>query len=118
MRKVTVSVTYFLAALLVAFMAGCGQEVVTVPTVVSTIPANGALNVAVNTPVSASFSIAMNPATLTAATFTVTGPGGAVAGTVTYSGETATFTPSTALAYGTLYTSTITTGATDLGGTR
>src|ERR1700677_4310225 len=117
MRKVTVSVTYFLAALLVAFMAGCGQEVVTVPTVVSTIPANGALNVAVNTPISATFSIAMNPATLTAATFTVTGPGGAaVSGTVTYSGVTATFTPAAVLGYGTIYAATITTGARDLGG--
>jgi hypothetical protein len=117
MRKGPVGITCLLATLLVAFMAGCGQEVATVPAVVSTIPANGATNVAVNTPISATFSIAMNPATLTAATFTVTGPGGAaVAGTVTYSGVTATFTPAAALAYGTIYTGTITTGATDLGG--
>jgi Ice-binding-like/Bacterial Ig-like domain len=117
MRKVTVSIIYFLAAVLVAFTAGCGQEVVTVPTVVSTIPANGATNVAVNTPISATFSIAMNPATLTAATFLVTGPGGAVvSGTVAYSGLTATFTPAAVLAYGTTYAATITTGAKDLGG--
>lgn len=117
MRKGPVGITCLLATLLVAFMAGCGQEVATVPIVVSTIPANGAVNVAVNTPISATFSIAMNPATLTTATFKVSGPGGAaVAGTVTYSGVTATFTPAAVLAYGTIYTGTITTGAMDLGG--
>jgi hypothetical protein len=77
MRKGPVGITCLLATLLATFMAGCGQEVATVPIVVSTIPANGATNVAVNTPISATFSIAMNPATLTAATFKVTGPGGA-----------------------------------------
>src|ERR1700733_5781454 len=117
MRKSPVGITCLLATLLAAFIAGCGQEVATVPAVVSTIPANGATNVAVNTPISVTFSIAMNPATLTTATFKVTGPGGAaVAGTVTYSGVTATFTPAAVLAYGTIYTGTITTGAMDLGG--
>ena len=107
----------FMAALLVAFVAGCGQEVVTVPTVVSTIPANGATNVAINATISATFSMAMSPTTLTGSTFTVTGPGGAVTGAVTYSGATATFTPAAVLAYSTAYTATITTGATNLGGT-
>jgi hypothetical protein len=99
-------------------MAGCGQEVVTVPTVVSTIPANGATNVVINTPISATFSIAMSPTTINGTTFVVTGPAGAaVAGSVTYSGVTATFTPNASLAYGTTYTGAITTGATDPGGT-
>ena len=117
MRKYRFGVTYWLAALLVVLVTGCGQETVTVPSIVSTIPVNGATAVAVNTPISATFSINMNPATLSASTFTLTGPGGAVAGAVTYSGATATFTPAAALANGTLYTATITTGATDLGGT-
>jgi hypothetical protein len=117
MRKFKIGFTYCLAALLVVFVAGCGQETVTVPSVVSTVPVNGATNVSVNTPISATFSMPMNPATLITSTFTVTGPGGAVAGTVAYSGTTATFTPSAALAYGTAYSAMITTGATDLGGT-
>jgi len=116
MRKIRIGITCLLASLWVVFVAGCGQEVVSVPSVVSAVPAPGAANVAVNTAISATFSMAMNPATLTGATFTVTGPGGAVTGTVTYSGVTATFTPAAALAYGTLYTGTITTGATDAGG--
>ena len=118
MRKLRVGMTCFLGSLLVTLMAGCGQEVVTVPTVVSTIPANGATNVVINTPISATFSIAMSPTTINGTTFVVTGPAGAaVAGSVTYSGVTATFTPNASLAYGTTYTGAITTGATDPGGT-
>jgi ketosteroid isomerase-like protein len=85
--------------------------------VVSTVPANGAVAVSTNTIVSATFSEVMNPATINAATFTLTGPGAtSVAGTVTYAGTSATFTPTAALAAGTLYTATITTGARDPGG--
>jgi ketosteroid isomerase-like protein len=85
--------------------------------VVSTVPANGSAGVPANTVVSATFSEAMNPATINAATFTLSGPGGtSVAGNVTYTGTTATFTPTAALAAGTLYTATITTGARDPGG--
>ena len=114
MRKLRVGITYWLAALLIVFVTGCGQEVVKVPFVVSTIAANGATNVVINTPISATFSIAMSPASITGSTFTLTEPGGtAVSGAVTYSGLTATFTPAAALAYGTTYTGTITTGATD-----
>src|SRR5229473_1044567 len=87
------------------------------PTVVSTVPANGATAVAVNTLVSATFSEAMNAATINGTTFTVTGPGATpVAGTVTYAGTTATFTPTAVLANSTLFTATITTGAKDPAG--
>ena len=92
----------------------------TAPTVLSTIPANGATSVPVNQTLAATFSVAMNPATLNPTTFTVTGAGGAtVAGTVTYngSGSVAMFVPAANLAYSTLYTATITTGATDLAAT-
>ena len=118
MRKYKIWITCFLATLLVVFIAGCGQETVTVPSVVSTVPANGAAAVQINSAISATFSMAMNPSTITASSFTVTGPGGtAVAGAVTYSALTATFTPAAPLAYSALYTATITTGAADLGGT-
>ena len=61
----------------------------------------------------------MDSSTLTAATFTLMGPGVTpVLGTVTYStiGDTATFTPSVPLTASILYTATITTGVTDLSG--
>ena len=87
------------------------------PTVLSTVPANLAAAVPVNTLVSATFSEPMNPATINAATFTLTGPGVTpVAGVVTYAGSTATFTPASVLAASTLFTATITTGAKDPAG--
>ena len=117
MRRYRTAFTCFLAALLVIFVAGCGQETVSLPGVISVTPAQGATGIVINTTVTATFSMAMSPASITTSTFTVTGPGGtAVTGTVAYSGTTATFTPSTVLAYGTTYTATITTGASSPGG--
>jgi Ice-binding-like/Bacterial Ig-like domain len=92
----------------------------TAPTVVSTIPLGGATNVPLNQKISATFSTAMNPATISAAgTFTVAiaGIGGAaVPGAVTYAGKTAVFTPTANLAANTQFTATITTAAKDLNG--
>jgi O-glycosyl hydrolase len=88
------------------------------PTVTSVMPASSATGVAVSTSVSATFSQPMNSATLIAANFTLTGPSGAVTGTVSYNStaQTATFDPGASLAYGTTYTATITTGATSTAG--
>lgn len=105
-----------IALLLGVFLAGCGREQTVsnaVPTVVSTAPANNATGVPTAQIITATFSEAMNAATISTSTFTVTAPGGAVTGVVTYSGMTATFTPSAALAASTVYTGTITTGAAD-----
>ncbi|MDP1829202.1 MAG: ice-binding family protein [Archangium sp.] len=85
------------------------------PTVTSTIPIDGAMSVSVGTTVNATFSEAMNPATLNMSTFTVMQGMAPVTGIVTYAGLTATFSPAT-LAASTTYTATIATGATDLAG--
>jgi|HubBroStandDraft_1064217.scaffolds.fasta_scaffold00006_123 hypothetical protein len=91
-----------------------GSAPCAVPAVISEIPLNGAVGVCPASVVTATFSEAMNPATINATTFTVTGPGTtSVTGVVTYTGSTATFTPASALALNTLYTATITTGAQD-----
>ena len=88
----------------------------TAPTVSSTIPANAATGVAINSAVTATFSEAMDPLTLTT-TFTLEEQGlTPVSGTVTYADVTATFTPSSSLAPSTVYTATITTGVKDLAG--
>jgi hypothetical protein len=87
------------------------------PTVIATNPTNTAMNVAVNQTVNATFSKAMDPATITKANFTLTGPGATtVTGTVAYvaASRTATFTPESNLALNTTYTNTITTGVEDL----
>ncbi len=87
------------------------------PVVSFTDPFNAVTGVAVNRKLNAAFSEAMDPLTITTATFTVAGPGlTPVPGTVSYIGTTATFTPSINLAASTLYTATITTGAKDVAG--
>lgn len=86
------------------------------PTVISTIPANLATNVPFTQVISATFNEAMDPLTINASTFTVKIGATLVAGTVTYSGTTATFTPSSNLVTGT-YTAKITTAAKNLAGT-
>src|ERR1700676_2086520 len=91
---------------------------VTAPIVSSTAPVAGAAASCPNTIVTATFSEAMNPASIDGATFTVTAAGTAVAGQVTYDApdNVAIFTPASSLAVNTLYTATITTGAHDMFG--
>lgn len=81
-------------------------------------PADTATGVPVNQAVAATFSEAMNPATLTRSSFILTkGHGGkSVSGTVTSFGSTATFTPNVAFETNTTYTATITTRAKDVAG--
>ncbi len=86
------------------------------PTVISTNPLNNAINVALNKKVTATFSKAMNQLTINNATFVLKNGAIAVAGTVTYSGTTATFAPLANLLSNTVYTATISTGAQDVAG--
>src|ERR1700736_4578623 len=82
---------------------------------VSVSPPNASVGICQNTVISATFPQAMDPATITAATFTVS-PG--VTGTVTHdsSNEIFTFSPSSNLVLSKTYTVTITTGAKDPSG--
>ncbi len=104
-------------AMAAAFQSTFTTADFTAPTVVSTVPANLATSVPVTTVVTATFSKAMDPATINTTTFTlkVTATSTPVTGTVTYNAatNTATFTPSASLASATTYTATITTGARD-----
>jgi Ice-binding-like/Bacterial Ig-like domain len=89
------------------------------PSVISVGPPDATAGVCANTIAVATFSAAMNPATINATSFTLTGPGAtAVTGQITYDAPSraAIFTPSSALALSTSYTATITTGAQDLFG--
>jgi hypothetical protein len=96
----------------------------TPPAVIATVPTDSApgvpaVNVPVNQALSATFSEAMDPATINSATFLLVQtsvPGTPVNGVITYvpAGSVATFTPNAPLAYNTNYTATITAGAEDL----
>jgi hypothetical protein len=127
MRKLKVSKVWIPAFVLAVVMAGCSDpdknagtlgpgDPLTPPTVTAVTPPNGSTLVCPNTPVvTATFSKPMNPATLTATTFTLAAGGASTSGTVTYVAATmiAAFTPAASLTASTAYTATITTGAKD-----
>ena len=89
-----------------------------VPTVTSTFPADNATNVPRNQSISATFSEAMDRATLTDATFTLVGEVGTVSipSTVLSTSTTIAFSPTTQLTASTSYVATITTGARSASG--
>jgi hypothetical protein len=105
------------------FTTGAAPDT-TRPRVTLTVPATTipgpTAGVPTNTAITAIFTEDMAPATITAASFTVTCPAPCVtpAGNVSYAvgTRTAVFTPAAVLAAGTTYTATITTAATDLAG--
>jgi len=106
-----------IAMLLIVFLAGCKKDKPGVPpTVTSTVPINNVTGIAVNSNISATFSVAMTTSTINATTFTLKQGSTAVPGAVTYTGTTATFTPAADLAINTSYTATITTGAKNTAG--
>ncbi|WP_318348965.1 Ig-like domain-containing protein [Aquipluma nitroreducens] len=94
---------------------GSGPDV-TLPTVLSVVPTNNASAIALNSKITVTFSEAMNSTTINTTSFTLKQGSTNVAGTVAYSGTSASFTPSSALAANTIYTGTITTGAKDAAG--
>ena len=88
----------------------------TPPTVTSISPVDGSKAVAPDTVVTVDFSEAMDPTTINTSTITVTGPSGAISGTVNYSGTTATFTPASTLDNAAIYTISVSTAVMDLAG--
>ena len=93
---------------------------ITPPTVVSTIPVNGATGVSRAGTATVTFSEPMDPNTITTANFNirVSASGTILAGTVTYNATTrvAEFVPSSPLPNLTQLTVTVTTGVKDLAG--
>jgi fibronectin type 3 domain-containing protein len=83
------------------------------PTVLDTSPPATGIGGDVQAAVVAVFSKLMNGATFTASTFLLTSGAMPVAGTVGYQGLTASFTPSSSLAYATSYTATVKGTVTD-----
>jgi hypothetical protein len=81
------------------------------PKVISTSPTANEMDVVVDKVVSATFSMPMEITTINASTFTLKQGSTAIAGVVSYSGNSAFFTPNQNLLGNTIYTATITTGA-------
>ncbi|MDP2891112.1 MAG: ice-binding family protein [Bacteroidota bacterium] len=108
-----------LAIVSVASITGCKTDdyeakVGVCPLVVSTIPIDKAIDVPLNQVISATFNEKMDPATINQASFIIQQGTTTVAGTVAYSGVTATFTPTSPLLPNVLYSGTIKTLAKDL----
>jgi hypothetical protein len=86
------------------------------PLVLSTSPEDGETSVPLNKVITVTFNKEMNPTTITAQSITLEGPSGAVAGAVTYSGVTASFTPTNLLAINSNYTGKVKTIVKDIKG--
>lgn len=97
------------------FTTGSAPDL-TAPSVASTSPAHLAAAVEIDASVSATFSEAVTPATVTSATMTLRRGSTLVDSAVTYTGETATLVPDEALDYETEYTVRLGEGVLDLAG--
>ncbi|MGB6727265.1 MAG: Ig-like domain-containing protein, partial [Terracidiphilus sp.] len=105
--KFVLSLGFFgILSVLALALVGCGALTTNgymgTPDVTAVTPTSGATGVAITSAVTASFNAALNSATLTTSTFTLTPQGGsAVTGAVSYNSTTfvATLTPSSPLAY-------------------
>ena len=93
--------------------SGGGTADTIAPTVTATSPAAGATGVAVTADATGTFSEPMNSSTFSPSTFTLTGPAGTVAATVTLdsTAKVAALNPTNDLAAGATYTATIKGGA-------
>jgi len=87
------------------------------PVVITADPISNAIAVPLNKTISATFNMAMNPATLNNTTFKVNQGVNAVAGSISYTGSTVSFIPASPLSTNKIYTVTITTGAKNTLGT-
>ena len=114
-----------LLALSVLLLSACGGSSgggggatadTTPPTITAVTPLNAASGVSVKTSITATFSETLNASSVSAASFTLTDGASSVPGTVSYSGNTATFTPAIELAHATPYTATVASGVTDTAG--
>lgn len=120
MKTLRISISF----LLLALSPACGQQLVefgksdngTVPLVVSTSPVNAATSVPVTSAIRATFSQAMDPASIDGQTFTIEQGSTVVAGTVTYINVVATFTPAADLAANAGFIAKISTRAKSTGG--
>lgn len=116
-KKLHVPSVLAFAFVLVIIIAGCSKDDVVetigiCPIVLSTIPEDDAVNVPLDQVISVTFNEEVDPETVNAQTFKVSGTSD-VTGSITYSETTAYFTPSSDLLPNTTYTGTVTTGIKD-----
>ena len=108
-----------IAILLIVFVSACKKddEPGIRPTVTSTDPLSDAIDRSISGKISTTFSVAMDPSSISSTSFSLKQGTTNVPGAVTYAGTTATFTPTAALAPNALHTATVTTAAKNTLGT-
>lgn len=117
----TQKLTFVIALTALIVFIGCKKDtyeenIGVCPIVLSTVPADEAINVPIDPIITVTFNKAMNPETITTETITLHSPTAQITGTVTYSGVTATFWPSALLAINTVYTGRVKTLVKDVKG--
>lgn len=86
------------------------------PIVIATSPTNGETSVALDKVISVTFNEQMNPATINQSSFTIVNGTTTLPGTISYSGNTALFTPTVELIANKTYIGKVTTSVKDLRG--
>lgn len=107
-----------MSLLIVAALGSCNSDdnPVKTPTAGVTNPENNVSSVPRNQAIEITFSEQMDPATINSSTFILMQGTTAVPGVVSYSGNTAIFTPAASLSAGVQYTATVSTGAKNMAG--
>jgi len=114
--------TFFLFLLFVQMSCGSaagttGSSITAVSSVAKLTPDNGSAEVPTSGIVSVSFNSDMDASSLNSNTFQISGPDGAISGSISYDGaRTATFAPTAPLMPQANYTATLTTGVKDNNG--
>lgn len=93
-----------------------GEVIGVCPEVILTSPLNGAVNVVSNALITATFNVAMDPSSINETTYFIKKGSNLIGGAVTYSGTTATFTPTDLLEPNTVYVATVKRESKDLMG--
>lgn len=106
---------------IVVLFGGCSeddfQETLGVcPEVSATSPINGETSVALNKVITVTFNTEMNPLTINSSSFTIVNGTTSIPGIITYSGNTASFTPTGNLVANKTYIGKVTTAVKDLNG--
>ena len=115
-KNFLVTIAIVLATLIIGCAEDDFQETAGMcPMIIDTNPDNAATNVPLNQVITVTFNEEMNPSTINSSSLIVTCTS-TIAGTITYSGVTATFTPAVNFTPNTTYVVKITTAVKDLRG--
>lgn len=116
LKKLVPVVAIAMVALLMSCSSDDSNPESSAPSLTSSDPENNAVNVERNKVITVEFNGAMDPTTINTTSFSLMEGTNNVAGTVIYSGTTASFIPTNSLMASTMYTATLSVDAKNLAG--